>query len=365
MGRPKKVADELPKSEIVDGIISTFKAKVALTGREFLREESKFVIPVSPVFDVMLGGGIPEGSVVILSGIEGSGKSITSLHIAKQCQKAENGGRPIFYHNAESRLKTRDLTSIEGLDLDRFFVVKSSPAELNADGEVVKPARVLNATDHLEQIERELRDYPGCCVIIDSVSMLLTEQEEEGGIGDFQRGDAAKLITKFCRRNASLIDVNRCIVIAIVQVYCNQRPQGKAYIEKGGMGLKYQADIHLRTIYSPDWKLKDDDKKPIGKIPHWELCKTALSGSIPGTKFTSYIRYGVGVDEVYELIHLGLELGMIEQKGSFFTCSFMQNHDKEYVEKNYKAQGMTKLQNLLDENPKILKCLQIELKNLI
>lgn len=365
MGRPKKNVDELPRNEVVDGLIADYKARIAMSGAEFLKEEDKKIIPLSPVFDAYLGGGISEGSLVILAGTEGCGKSQTALHFAARCQRSENGGRMVFYHAIEHRVSVRDLKSIPGLDLDKIIIVRSSPAILDDEGNVVTPAKILTATEHLDLAEKEMRDYPGCLIVFDSISMLLSQKEAEKEIEDQQIGEAARLLHKFCRRSAPILDVNNCILICIVQGYSSIGPHGKSFIEKGGRSIKYLANVHLRCTYAADWKEKDTDPKPMGKIPEWTIVKANLSGGIPGSKFQSYIRYGIGIDEIFELIQVGLSLGMIDQSGAWFTLSFMQDYDKDYIDKKYKVQGAAKLAERLRSDPECVKYLQKHLKMMV
>ena len=76
--------------------------KVVRSGTTVFDEsENLEVIPFTPALDLALGGGIKEGSWVILTGDPKSGKTTTALQFAATCQSKEHGERPIVYINAE------------------------------------------------------------------------------------------------------------------------------------------------------------------------------------------------------------------------------------------------------------------------
>lgn len=90
-------------------------------------DRESVVIPVSPALDLVLNGGIPEGSFVIFTGQPKCGKTTTSLDFAATAQKDEYQGdskkpRHVYYLNIEGRLKKRDLEGIPHLNLDRFEI---------------------------------------------------------------------------------------------------------------------------------------------------------------------------------------------------------------------------------------------------
>ena len=92
---------------------------VVRAGIDVFEESSNLkVISVSPALDVALGGGIREGSWVIFTGEPKTGKTTTALHFAANCQKEENGSRPVIFINAEGRLKSMNLGGVKGLDID-------------------------------------------------------------------------------------------------------------------------------------------------------------------------------------------------------------------------------------------------------
>jgi RecA/RadA recombinase len=373
MARKKKAVDEetLADDAISAAIIKKF-GNVVVSAEDFAAND-RIVIPMSPSFDLALGGGVPEGATVILAGLEKCGKTMASLCLAANGQKPQYGGRNVYYLNIENRLKQRDLNSTKGLDLSKFHVVGSRPAERDDDGAIVrdKDSKILNATEYLEIGEVYLRDDPGCILIVDSMSAFASEAEMSGSMADQQRAETAKLIPKFFRRNSAIIQINRCIVVVICQMMENQNPKGKKYIAKGGMGVRYAADVNVQCAYFYEWE-EPGKSKPVGQKAEWRVVTASLDGGIPGTKFTSCLRYGIGLDRVAELFELGVELGLITGTG-WMVCSFMENHLDllgvskwdEAAEKMCKAQGAAKMYALLSEKTEWADALEADIKELL
>ena len=87
------------------------------------------VLSVSPMLDISLGGGIKEGSWVMLSGDPKCGKTTTAMQIAANAQKE---GRHVLYVDAEGRLKEMNF-EVPELDPEKMSVMqprgKPIPAE--------------------------------------------------------------------------------------------------------------------------------------------------------------------------------------------------------------------------------------------
>ena len=87
----------------------------------------------------------------------------------------------------------------------------------------------------------------------------------------------------------------------------------------------------------------------------------------------SYIRYGVGIDNTYEAINLGCQLGLINKAGAWMTLEYMQRHldllgVKEWDDaaiKMVKTQGAEKLYKLLLDHPKWVSALENEIKAML
>ena len=328
-----------------EDVTKNFGHDIILSGSAIIDRKS-IVIPVSPAIDLILNGGIPEGSFVVLTGQPKCGKTTTSLDFAATAQKEEYRGklkkpRHVYYLNIEGRLKKRDLEGIPGLDLERFDVIGS------------QQGKILHAEEYLQIGERIISEEPGSILIIDSYSALCTEAEITSDMDKMQRADGAKLLAKFCRKVSNVIPVNKNIVIGITHLMGNPTGYGAEFKEKSGQAIAYQTDIKLRAKSFKPWALNADSNQ-IGQEVEWQVICSSLGA--PGGKITSYIRYGVGIDRHMELLTLASDMGLINKGGAWYTLDFIKEDLK------IKLQGAEKVRQHLIENPNHYIKLQEDVK---
>ena len=130
-----------------EDVLKQFGSDIILSGNAIV-DKKTVIIPVSPSVDLILNGGIPEGSFVVLTGQPKCGKTTTSLDFAATAQKPQYAhssfkeGREVYYLNIEGRLKKRDLEGIPGLNLEKFHVIGS------------QTGKILHAEEYLQIGER-------------------------------------------------------------------------------------------------------------------------------------------------------------------------------------------------------------------
>jgi recombination protein RecA len=314
-----------------EDVTKNFGDDIILSGNALMDKKS-ITIPVSPSLDIVLNGGIPEGSFVVLTGQPKCGKTTTSLDFAATAQRPEYQGtlknpREVYYLNIEGRLKKRDLEGIPGLDLDRFHIISS------------QQGKILHAEEYLQIAEKIINEIPGSIVIIDSYSALCTEAEITSEMDKMQRADGAKLLAKFCRKVANVIPVNKNIVIGITHLMGNPTGYGAEFKEKSGQAIAYQTDIKLRAKTFKPWTLSADSTQ-IGQEIDWQVICSALGP--PGGNITSYIRYGQGIDKYMEAITLASDMGIIHKGGAWYTITSLPDKPK--------FQGAEKVRQYLLEN---------------
>jgi recombination protein RecA len=315
-----------------EDVEKTFGDEIILSGNALV-DKNVLIIPVSPSLDMLLNGGIPEGSFVVLTGQPKCGKTTTSLDFAATAQKPEYQGdlkdtREVYYLNIEGRLKKRDLEGIPGLNLNKFHVIGS------------QQGKILHAEEYLQIGEKIINEVPGCVLIIDSYSALCTEAEITSDMDKMQRADGAKLLAKFCRKVANVIPVNKNIVIGITHLMGNPTGYGAEFKEKSGQAIAYQTDIKLRAKTFKPWTLSSDGTQ-IGQEIDWQVICSALGP--PGGNITSYLRYGQGIDKCMEAITLGSDLGLIHKGGAWYTLTSLPEKPK--------FQGTEKIRAFLLEHP--------------
>lgn len=327
-----------------EDVVKTFGSDVMVTASAVI-DKKLITIPISPSLDVVLNGGIPEGSFVILTGQPKCGKTTTSLDFCANAQKKEyaygsfKDGREVYYLNIEGRLKKRDLEGIPGLNLEKFHVIGS------------QEGKILHAEEYLQIAERIINEIPGSIIIIDSYSALCTEAEITSDMNKMQRADGAKLLAKFCRKVANVIPVNKNIVIGITHLMGNPGNGHAEWKEKSGQAIAYQTDIKLKALYFRPWNLSDDSPQ-IGQEIEWQVLCSALGP--PGGKITSYLRYGQGVDKHMELLCLAVDIGLINKAGAWYTLTGVPDKPK--------FQGLEKTRQYLLEHKDVYDQLWTQVK---
>lgn len=300
--------DKKPKKTGTQG--QRFGEGVFVTANAIIDSFSE-LLPVSPKVDSGLGGGIPEGSMVILAGPPKVGKSSLCLDFAATAQtlpwtdrfKSGDPYRRVYFYNIEGRLKPRDLLGIRHLKPEQIRVIQS------------EPGHILTAEEYIAIAEENINMYPQAIHIIDSFSQLLTAGEKEADIADRYRADSPLLIARFCRRISNVIPVNKCIVMGITHMISNQSPGAKSpWMEASGRKLQYAVDVKLKASHATPWIAGEVQ---IGQTVHW-TCETTATNARAGSKIDSKLRYGYGIDKEAELGELAASLGVIKKGGTWY-----------------------------------------------
>lgn len=340
-----------------------------LMGASYLVENPKQIISVSPAADLGLGGGIPEGSWVGLSGKEKSGKTTLALHIAAKGQRVEFGQRPTFLVDVEHRIKDLHLRGIKGLRLAKTGGDTSGLQVLRS-----VRGNVMGAEEFLTGTTNIIKSNPGCIVIIDSTSALCSAKELTSDISGQTRSLGPKILASFCRQMGPVVPINNCIVISIQHLIANTSGFGPSQYEDSGRKIQYQGDVKMRCKSVQAWT---ESEVQIGQRTEWTVNWSALGP--PGATVVNWLRYGIGIDEVYELIELGLDLGLIRASGSWYYLDhFIEKFEEDDVmpelkdfvgdqepDKVLKKQGKENIYQLIQDNPFMETELYSAVKNIL
>ena len=326
----------------VQGLEAQLEADGLLVGGDMIAASHNKVIPVSPKIDLMLGGGIPEGSLCIITGPPKIGKTTTCLQFAANAQRPEHnsewGPRKVYFFNVEGRIKDRDLEGINGLILtkDRFKVIRS------------QPGNILTGEKYISYCEQFINTEPGSVFVIDSFSALCTSGEMEAEIGERYRADAPVLLARFCRRISNVLPVNKGILLGVTHIIANQGQGMKVWIEASGRKLQYQVDVKLRGTHQTPWM---SGETQIGQEIHW-VCETSAIGP-PGGKCSGILRYNYGLDKEAEILDVACDLGLVKKGGAWYTINTGNEEEK--------FQGLENVHKALEDNEKLYKSLSDQL----
>lgn len=318
---------------------------IIATADRALSPKAKKVLKTPLSLDVALSGGIPDGCICLITGKPKSGKSTLCLELLKNAQQAN---RPAFYVNIERRCTPSLLSTIQGLDTTKLQVVPW------------QSEKILSAEDYLSIIEQIIKTQMNAVVVIDSIAALSTivEQEEALGAGKDMAGPA-KLLSSFFRRALQIADQNNIIMIFISQVMSNREPKGPKYTEKGGMAIQYACSVWLKINWTQQW-----DKNPETNAPDGHDIYVTVQSSAMGRPFLPCVlplRYGMGIDNVTDIVTNAENLGLIERAGSWYSVPLLAGDDGSPM----KFQGATKIATYLRENPEKLAVLENSVRDIV
>ncbi len=319
-----------------EGIMAKADEALPMSKRNILRT------PLS--LDIALSGGIPDGTVCLITGKPKSGKTTLCLELLRNAQFAN---RPTFYINIEKRCTPALLSTIQGLDLSKLNII---PHQMD------KP---LTAENYLNIIERIAKTEKEAVVVVDSLAALstMTEQEEEIGSNKDMAGPA-KLLSAFFRRTQQIVDANDIILIFISQMMTNREPRGPKYVEKGGVAVQYACSVWLKVTWTQQWERNTETNAPDGHDMHITVQSSAMGR--PLLPCVLPLRYGIGIDNIKDVVTTSENLGLIEKAGSWYSIPMFEEGGEIP-----KFQGLARLSNFLKENPEKLEKLETEVRDIV
>ncbi len=280
----------------------------------------------SLALDAALGGGLPRGRVVEIYGPESSGKTTLTLQVIAECQK--KGGAAAFI-DAEHAL---DPIYAEKLGVNVSDLLISQPDT----GE-----QALEITDML------VRSGGVDVVVIDSVAALTPKAEIEGEMGDSHMGLQARLMSQALRKLTGNIKRSNTLVVFINQIRMKIGVMfGNPETTTGGNALKFYASVRLDIRRVGAIKKGEE---VIGSETRVKVVKNKVAPPFRQAMFE--ILYGEGISREGEIIDLGVEHGIVEKSGAWYSFG------KERI-----GQGKDNTRAYLKENPKIAKVIEDKIR---
>ena len=288
--------------------------------------ENVEVIPSGSIgLNAALGvGGYPKGIIIEIYGPESSGKTTLAIHAIAEAQKAGGIAAFIDAEHAFDRFYAEKL----GVDIDNLWISQPDNGE-----------QALQIADQL--ISSSAIDI----LVIDSVAALTPKKEIEGEMGDNVVGLQARLMSQALRKLTSTISKTNTTCIFINQLREKIGVMfGNPETTTGGNALKFYASVRLdiRRVTS----IKDGDEV-IGNQVRVKVVKNKVAP--PFRKCEFEITFGEGISKVGEIVDLGVEYGIIQKSGSWFS----------YGDSRL-AQGRDAVKKLLQDNPEL--CEELEAK---
>lgn len=291
------------------------KGSVMRYGDDTVEHDIQVVSTGSLGLDIALGvGGLPRGRVIEIYGPESSGKTTLTLQVIAEMQKL--GGTCAFI-DAEHALDVQYASKL-GVNLEDLLISQPDTGE-----------QALEITDAL------VRSGSIDLVVIDSVAALTPKAEIEGDMGDSLPGLQARLMSQALRKLTATIKRANCMVIFINQIRMKIGVMfGSPETTTGGNALKFYSSVRLdiRRIGS----IKKGDEI-VGNETRVKVVKNKVAPPFKQAEFD--IMYGAGISREGEIIDLGVQAGIVDKAGAWYSYNgnrIGQGKDnvREYLREN-------------------------------
>ena len=278
--------------------------------------------------DIALGvGGFPKGRIIEIYGPESSGKTTFALQAIASVQR--NGGRAAFI-DAEHALDPIYAEKL-GVNINELLLSQPDTGE-----------QALEICDAL------VKSGAISIVVIDSVAALVPQAEIDGEMGDSHVGLQARLMSQALRKLTGSLSKTNTIAIFINQLREKVGVMfGNPETTTGGRALKFYSTIRLEVRRKESLKVGDS---VVGSRTSVKVVKNKVAPPFKTAEVD--IMYGEGVSREGEIIDLGVEAGIIEKGGAWFSY----NGEKL-------GQGKENVKQLLKNNPELKNELETKVRN--
>lgn len=266
--------------------------------------------------DIALGiMGLPRGRIIEIFGPESSGKTTLCMHVIANAQKA--GGVAAFI-DAEHAVDPQYAKRI-GVNIDNLLIAQPDCGEdaLN----IVNTLITSNAVD---------------IIVIDSVAALVPKAEFDGQVGDSFMGLQARMMSQALRKITGAVSRSRTCCIFTNQIREKIGVMfGNPETTTGGNAMKFYSSIRMdiRKIQT----IKDSSGEAIGARAKVKVVKNKLAPPFKTAEFD--IMWNEGISRIGSIIDVGMDLGLLEKRGSWFS-----------FENEQLAQGREAVKAYLQEN---------------
>ena len=275
-------------------------------------------------------GGFHRGRVIEVYGPEASGKTTLALHAIAETQRS--GGITAFV-DAEHAF---DPSYAKGLGIKNEDLLISQPDY----GEQA-----------LEIVDQLIRSSAVDMVVVDSVAALTPKAELDGEMGDTHVGLQARLMSQALRKITATVSKSKTTVIFINQL--RMKIGVPSYMSpettSGGNALKFYCSVRLDVRRIASLKTSEN---VIGNRVRVKVVKNKVAP--PFREAEMDIIFGKGISKFGELIDLGVEFGLVDKAGAWFSYS------GERI-----GQGKDNAQKFLQSNSDLGKNLEKEVKEKI
>jgi recombination protein RecA len=166
-------------------------------------------------------------------------------------------------------------------------------------------------------------------------------------MGDTHVGLQARLMSQALRKLTGSISKSKCMVIFINQIRMKIGVMfGSPETTSGGNALKFYASVRLDIRRIGAIKDRDD---VVGNQTRVKVVKNKVAPPFKVVEFD--IMYGEGISKTGELLDHGVNVGIVEKSGSWFS------HDSQRI-----GQGRENAKRFLRDNPEVADAIERKIR---
>lgn len=285
------------------------------------------VIPTGSIgLNFALGvGGFPRGRIIEIFGPESSGKTTLAIHAIAEAQKTGGIAAIIDAEHAFDRFYAEKL----GVDVDNLLIAQPD-----------------NGEQALEIAEQLIRSSAIDILVVDSVAALTPKSEIEGDMGDRNVGLQARLMSQAMRKLTGAISRTNTTCIFINQLREKIGVMfGPSETTTGGNALKFYASVRIDIRSSSALK---DGEDVLGRHTKVKVVKNKVAPPFRRAEFD--IMFGEGISRSSEIVDLGVEYGIIQKSGAWFSYNGTKL-----------AQGRDAAKRVISDNPELAEELEAKI----
>ena len=292
----------------------------------------------SPRMNYCTFGGIPTGRLIEFYGEEGGGKTTSALDIVANFQNIYPD-RDVLYVDAENTLDVKWATKL-GVDVDKLYILQPKAQSAETIFQII--------CDAMESGEVGLW-------VLDSIGVLMSQQETEKEMDEKTYGGISLALTKFSKRAEMLCHKYDCTGIGINQLRDDLNAQWAGAVKTpGGRAWKFMCTMRLqfsrgKFIDEKGNELTRSAESPVGNIVMMSITKTK---ACPPTRRTGFytLNYETGIDYLRDLIDVAVKYSIIDKHGAWYTI--LDPESGEVLED--KLQGASAVYDKLDKDSELL-----------
>ena len=323
------MSDNIEKKKALEVALGQIEKQFGKGAVMKLGENAQMSVDVIPTgalsLDIALGiGGVPRGRIIEVFGPESSGKTTVALHMIAEAQKM--GGEAAFI-DAEHALDPVYAKNL-GVDIDNLIVAQPDTGE-----------------QALEIAEALVRSGAIDIIVVDSVAALVPKAEIDGDMGDSHVGLQARLMSQALRKLAGVLNKSNTVAIFINQLREKVGIMfGNPEVTPGGRALKFYSSVRLDVRRIETLKVNNE---MVGNRTKVKVVKNKVAPPFREAEFD--IVYGKGISKEGNVLDIGVNLGIVEKAGAWFSYNGTRI-----------GQGRENVKQYLVEHPDV--CAEIEKK---